>query len=301
MTEKDEIIKTTDLCKTFDKSPALESLNISIKSGSITGLVGRNGSGKTTLLKIIAGRLDKTSGEALVFGTAPMDNIDVQNKLIYTYHNVEYEQNQTLDTILYAFSKMFPNFDTEFAEKLMSYFELSGRKKYKGLSQGMSSTFNFISAIAARAELTLLDEPVLGMDVTVRRSVYEILLRDFSEHPRTLIISSHLLSEIEGVLTDILLIEKGKLVLHCPIDDIRQAAYRVDGSAEAVEAYIADKKVLAKKTTELSNYAITYEPLSPQAEQEAAQKGLTISSVRAEDLCVYLTHQNKEDELKCLW
>ena len=75
----------------------------------------------------------------------------------------------------------------------------------------------------------MLDEPVLGMDVTVRKSAYEILLRDFAEHPRTFIISSHLLSEIEGLLSDILLIEKGKLVLHSPIDDVRQSAYRVDG------------------------------------------------------------------------
>ena len=110
-----------------------------------------------------------------------------------------------------------------------------------------------------------------------------------------------MLSEIEGLLSDILLIEQGKLVLHSPIDDVRQSAYRIDGAESAVECFISGKDIITHKKTELTNFAVVYEPLTEKATDAAKAQGLTISPVRAEDLCVYLTRQNKEGELECLW
>ena len=295
------VVKTTGLCKSFGKTQALSELSASIAEHSITGLIGRNGSGKTTLMKILAGILDKTSGTAEIFGAAPMDNLSVLSRLVYTYHNMEYDRTLNLWTILSAYKTMFANFDSDFAYRLMNYFELNGKMKYKNLSQGMGSIFNFLCALSCRSDLTMLDEPVLGMDITVRKAAYEILLRDYSEHPRTFIISSHLLSEIEGVLSDILLIEQGRLVLHKPIDSLRQSAYRIDGEPSAVERYIAGKNIIAHKQSEVSCYAVVYEPISESVSESAKTQGLKISSVRAEDLCVYLTRRNKEDELECLW
>jgi ABC-2 type transport system ATP-binding protein len=173
--------------------------------------------------------------------------------------------------------------------------------KYKSLSQGMASIFNFLCALSCRAPLTMLDEPVLGMDVTVRKSAYEILLRDFTEHPRTIIISSHLLSELEGILSDILLIEQGQAVLNKPIDDIRQSAYRIDGSLPAIQGYTSGKKVLAHKKSELSSFAVVYESCTEAVVENAKKQGLTVSPVTPEELCVFLTQQNKEAELECLW
>ena len=295
------LVKTVNLNKYYGSTKALSDLSININEYSITGLIGRNGSGKTTLLKILAGILDKTTGEVAVFGEEPMDNLSVLNRLVYTYHNIAYDPNLNLKTLLYAYETMFPNFDADFANKLMNYFELNGKMKYKSLSQGMGSIFNFLCALSCRADLTMLDEPVLGMDVTVRKAVYEILLRDFNEYPRTFIISSHLLSEIEGVLSDILLIEQGELVLHNSIDDVRQSSYRIDGKQQAIEKFILDKKTITQQKNEFSSFAIVHEPLTEATEMVAKALGLSVSAVRAEDLCIYLTRQNKEDELKCLW
>ena len=230
-----------------------------------------------------------------------MDNLPVLNKLVYTYHNVAYDPNFRLEMIIYAYKTMFKNFDPTFADKLMKFFELNGRIKYRDLSQGMCSAFNFLCALSCRAELTIFDEPVLGMDVTVRKSAYDILLRDYAEFPRTFIISSHLLSELEGLLSDILLIEHGKVILHGPIDDVRQSAYRVDGSQAAIDSFITGRNVIAHKKTDLSCFAVVYENITENTAKSAKSLGLTISNVRAEDLCVYLTRQNKEDELACLW
>jgi ABC-2 type transport system ATP-binding protein len=142
---------------------------------------------------------------------------------------------------------------------------------------------------------------VLGIDVATRKSVYEILLRDYTEHPRTFIISSHLLSEIESVLSDILLIEQGKVVLHNPLDDVRQSAYRIDGNYVAVESFVRDKKVITLRKNELSCYAIIQEQYNELVVQSAKAQGMSVSTVRAEELCMYLTSQNKEGELECLW
>ena len=298
---ENSIVVTTDLRKQFGSNEALAGISVNIEKHSITGLIGRNGSGKTTLLKIIAGRLDKTGGKAEVFGEKPMDNMPVLNKLIYTCHNVGYEKGLRLNMILFAYKTMFKNFDSTFADKLMKYFELSGKMKYKSLSQGMCSIFNFICALSCRTELTMFDEPMLGMDVTVRKTAYEILLRDYAEHPRTFIISSHLLSEIEGLLSGILLIERGREVLHSPIDVVQQSAYRVDGSHEAVQGYAEGKRTIALAKNELSCFAVIHEPFTEEIAKSAKLQGLTVSNVRAEDLCVYLTRQNKEEELACLW
>jgi ABC-2 type transport system ATP-binding protein len=296
-----EVVRTVELTKRFGKTTALAGLSFSMAEHSITGLVGRNGSGKTTLLKILAGLLDKSGGEALVWGEKPLDNMPILNKLIYTYHNVNYDSSLRLNSILFAYQTMFPNFDADFAGKLMKYFELDGKKRYKHLSQGMASVFNFLCALSCRAELTMFDEPVLGMDVGVRKSVYAILLRDFSEHPRTFIISSHLLSEIEGVLSDILLIEKGQTVLHNSLDELRQSAYRIDGEEARIASFIADKRTIAKKCKGLASFAVIYEPYNDESGTKAMAQGLTVSPVRAEDLCVYLTRQDKEEEFECLW
>jgi ABC-2 type transport system ATP-binding protein len=296
-----DAVKTINLSKRFGKTAALSDLTVTVPENSVTGLIGRNGSGKTTLLKILAGLLVKTGGDALVFGQRPMNNLPVLNRLVYAYHDMEYERNLKLGPILDAYKTMFKDFDPEFAHRLMKYFELSEKMKYRSLSQGMGSIFNFLCALACRAPLTMLDEPTLGMDVTVRKSAYEILLRDYTEYPRTFIVSSHLLSEIEGALSDIILIERGKTVLNCHMDDVRQSAYRVDGSLPAIDGFLAGKNTIARKESGIGCYAVVYERYSETAAESAKKLGLTVSPVKAEDLCVYLTRQNKEDEFECLW
>ncbi len=297
----DWMIDVKNLNKSFGKHQVLNNLSFNINGHGIIGLIGKNGSGKTTLLKLLAGRLIKNSGEISVFGQEPMDNISIQSQLIYTYHNIEYDKTMSLKEILFNYNTMFPNFDMDFAQKLMNYFELSPKKKYKKLSQGMTSTFNFLCALACRCPLTMLDEPVLGMDVTVRRDIYQILLRDFTEHPRIVMVSSHLLSELEGILSHLLLLDDGSLTLDCSMDEIRQSAYRVDGENTALVNFSEGKKIIAHKTGPLQSFSVIHEPLTEEVTREAHQQGLEISTVRVEDLCVYLTKKDKEDGLECLW
>ena len=231
-----DIIKTTNLNKHFGKTQALYDLTIAVAENSITGLIGSDGSGKTTLMKILAGQLGKTSGEALVFGECPMDNLPILNKIIYASHDMEHNPELKLKTILGTFKIMFPNFDSDLANTLLKQFELNEKIKYRKLPEGTESIFNFLCALSCRAPLTMLDQPVLEMDVSIRKSAYEALLLDFKEHPRTFIISSQSLSDIEETLTDALLIDQGKCILNCPIDDARLSAHRMDENAQALDS-----------------------------------------------------------------
>jgi ABC-2 type transport system ATP-binding protein len=127
-----------------------------------------------------------------------------------------------------------------------------------------------------------------------------VLLREFSENPRTIIVSSHLLSEIEGILSEIILIDDGKLVLYEDIDELRQRAYRIEGEESAVNSFADNKNVIYKKSG-LASETVIYEELTEEVKRRATELGLTVSTVRAEDLCVYLTRENKGGELECLW
>lgn len=294
------IIQANSCRKNYGKKDAIRNFTLSVPSEGIIGLIGRNGSGKTTFMKLCAGQLDVTSGTLKVFGAAPTDNLAVLSNVVYTCHNMPYEKHLQLETILKSYSVMFENFDLEFASKLLHYFNLNPKTKYKSLSQGMGSIFNFICGLAARAPLTMFDEPVLGMDITVRKSAYEVLLRDFTEHPRAIIISSHMLAELENILSDILLIDEGRLVLFENIDDLRESAYRVEGEIEAVENFIKGKRIIYRSNG-LKAEAVVHEKFDETAGAEAGRLNLQTGPVRPEDLCVYLTKENKEGELSCLW
>lgn len=297
----DLIIKATNLTKNYGSKKAIDDFSVSIPADGIIGLIGRNGSGKTTFMKLCAGLLNKTGGTVEVFGKEPMDNLEVLSNLTYTYHDLRYEKPLKLLSILQNYAVMFQSFDMEFALKLLKYFDLRKEMKYRYLSQGMASTFNFICGLSCRVPLTMFDEPVLGMDITVRRAAYEVLLREYNEHPRTIIISSHLLSELEGVLSDILLIDKGRMILHENIDDLRQVAYRIQGDKNNLDGFCKDKKVIYYKNGDLNSTAVIHEKPDELTMQTAKAAGLQISSVRAEDLCIYLTRENKEGQLECLW
>lgn len=295
------IISTEKLCKTYGDKAALKNVSLNIKDNELIGLIGTNGSGKTTLMKLLAGLLDKTSGSIQVFGEEPMDNLKVLERVVYTYHDLKLPPEQPLKNLIGSYELMYPNFDRIFAEKLMKLFNLNPKSKYKSLSQGMMSLFNFICGLSTRAEITMMDEPILGMDVTVRKSAYEILLRDYMEHPRTIIVSSHILSELEDILSELIIINKGEVLLYDNIDTIRDSAYRVDGDKDTLNTFAANKNVIYKSDSPLHSFMIIKEAITESVHIAAKEHGLNLSRIRPEELYVYLAGNAYEEGMECLW
>jgi ABC-2 type transport system ATP-binding protein len=294
-------IEIKQLDFSYGKKHVLKNLSIDIHENQIIGLIGRNGSGKTTIMKLCAGLLSPESGEIKISGLNPVNNLSALREIIYSYTKVPHKPSLTLESIIESFAEFYEHFDKVFAYKLLDFFALNRRLKYSSLSQGMASVISFICAISTRAKLTLLDEPVVGMDISVRRKVYEVLLRDYIENPRTIIISSHILSELSDLLSEMIILDNGEILLYRPMEELQTMAYRVEGSKEAVNSFIIDRPVLYKEHKITGSSAIIEETLDTTIERDCKQLNLVLSKVDPEELYICKTNRGKEMDFDCLW
>ena len=239
-----DAVKTLELTKIYGRKRALDNLSVEFDENRITGLIGRNGAGKTTLLKLLAGYYRPSAGSVSVFGKNPYNNLDVSRNMIYVDDAMAFPHAFTLWEIVTEMKRFYPDFDLKLAENLMSFYELNKRQKTAGLSKGMRSVFYALLGIAARAALTVFDEPTTGMDAAVRKDFYRILLKEYIAFPRTVIISSHLLGELSGILEDIVLIDSGTLVTKLGADEAEAYAVGLRGPLESVSRINGDRRVL---------------------------------------------------------
>lgn len=288
------VIECDGLIKKFGRLKAVNNLSFNIEENKITGLIGRNGAGKTTLLKILAGFLRPSSGNVKVFSENPFNSINVSEKTIFVDDNMVFPATLSLAEVLKEAGRFYKDWDAKLALGLFDYFSLNPRQHHSNLSKGMKSTFNMIIGIASRCPLTIFDEPTTGMDAAVRKDFYRALLKDYVEHPRTIILSSHLLNEIEDILEDIMLIKDGTKCLHMPVLDLKEYAVGVRGKAEAVNGLAATCEIFHHETIgKDSIYVVIKNNLDTQKRQIAKMSGVEISPVNTSDLCVYMTAKTK--------
>lgn len=288
------VIDCRGLTKVYGGTKALNNLSFTIEENKITGLIGRNGAGKTTLLKIIAGFMRETSGEVEVFSEKPFNNLFVSANVIYINDQMNFPTALTLKEILNVAATFYENWDHELAMRLFDYFSFHPTQLYNDLSKGMKSTFNMIVGLSARCRLTMFDEPTTGMDAAVRKDFYRALLKDYLAYPRTILLSSHHLNEIEDLLEDILLLKDGKEFLHMPMADLKGWAIGAQGLTANVKEWIQDREVIHLKTIGLDRmYAVVRNDFSEYEKQKAREAGLTFSPVSSSDVCVYLTSKTK--------
>lgn len=300
----DYAIQAEDLQKKYGNKVAIKELNLQLHKDQIIGLIGANGSGKTSFLKMCAGLEEVTSGSLRVLGGEPWRDIAVHSEIIYSMHDLPVAQPEKLKTILKYYDIAFPHFDLEFAEKMAALFELPLKRTVSRLSQGMKSLFHFVCAMATRSQVTLLDEPFIGIDIEKRRMAYEILLRDYMEYSRTFVISSHNLQELEGVLSELVLIHDGELIFYQEMDMVREMLCCVQGNTEQILAFsgkLSQDQIVRHESGELGDRLIVRGSAGQDWAREAKQAGLEISAVAPEDVCVYLTSSDREGELDGLW
>ncbi|MGM9922787.1 MAG: ATP-binding cassette domain-containing protein [Bacillus sp. (in: firmicutes)] len=289
-----KVIECSNLIKNFGRKKALRQISFEIEGNTITGIVGRNGAGKTTLLKLIAGFLYKTSGELTVFAENPFNSLLVSVNSVYVEQDMNLPEALNLQEILEEAGRFYPNWDYELADRLVDYFSLDKGAYYSQLSKGMSSTFNSIIGICSRSSLTIFDEPTNGMDSIVRKDFYRALLKDYIAHPRTILISSHQLDEIENLIEDILLVEDGQTFLHCPIAELKQWAIGLRGNNDHLGEIVKHREILYKQSIGMNqSYVVIKDELTEQEKNTHRNAGIELFSVAASDLCIYLTDPHK--------
>jgi ABC-2 type transport system ATP-binding protein len=207
------VVEVRNLTKSYGSVMAVNQVSFSIEAGKIYGLLGRNGAGKTTIMQILTAQLFANSGDVKVFGEAPFENSRVLSQICFVKDSQKYPKNYRVIDVLHQAAIFFPHWDREYAFALIEDFRLPLSRRMKALSRGMLSTAGIIVDLASRAPLTIFDEPYLGLDAVARGIFYDRLLEDYAEHPRTVILSTHLIDEISRLLEHILVIDQGRLVL----------------------------------------------------------------------------------------
>ena len=214
-----ELVKCNNLCKEFDNKKVLKDVNLTITKGKIIGLLGKNGMGKTTFLKLINDLLTPTSGEVLIDGEKP--NINSKKVISYLPERTYLDKSMKVSQIITFFDEFYDNFDKEKAIKLLKDLDLDINSKVSKMSKGMQEKLQLILVMSREAELYILDEPLGGVDPATRDYILDTILSNFSEGA-SVIISTHIISDIERILDDVIFIDKGEIVLTSPADELRK-------------------------------------------------------------------------------
>ena len=286
-------VEVRDLTVRYGSTTALDRVSFDIRPGAITGLLGRNGSGKTTALSVLAAFLPKTSGTVLVDGEEPWENWRTMGATMLVRESGETIPDRPISEMLRLYANRRPTFDTGVAEKLLDVFELSPKNRPDRLSRGKKSAFGVVVGLASRAPLTLLDEVHLGMDAPARYAFYDALLADWLEHPRTIVLSSHLINEVERLLEDVVVLDRGTVLTQSDADSMRSRGMTVTGPADVVEGFVAYREVVARQRLGGTAQATVIGPL-PDDEQQARLLGLELGPVPLQDLFVHLTDHPTE-------
>lgn len=214
-----ELVKCNNLCKEFDNKQILNNVNLTIPKGKIIGLLGKNGMGKTTLLKLINDLLTPTSGEVLINGEKP--GISSKRVISYLPERTYLDKSMRISQILTFFEEFYEDFNKEKAIKLLKDLDLDINSKVSKMSKGMQEKLQLILVMSREAQLYILDEPLGGVDPATRDYILDTILSNFSEGA-SVIISTHLISDIERILDEVIFIDKGKIILTSSADELRR-------------------------------------------------------------------------------
>jgi ABC-2 type transport system ATP-binding protein len=278
-------ISAAALTRRYRGELALDHVTLDLEPGSMTGLLGRNGAGKTTFMRILAGHEFASAGTVTVLGANPVENETVLRQMVFVREDQTYPDFRVRHAVQVA-SWFYPNWSHELAGALLEEFNLPLNRRIKKLSRGMRSALGIVIGLAARAEVTLFDEPYAGLDPVARQLFYDRLLADYAEHPRTVLLSTHLIDEAAGLLERVVVIDRGRIVLNMDADDLRGAATSVSGPAIAVAEFTAGRSVWDRRRIASQESAVVAGTLDETDRARAAALHLRLEPLTLQQLVV---------------
>jgi len=225
MSDDAPAIEIRNLVRRYGATDAVDGLNLRVARGRCYGLFGRNGAGKTTTIKCLLNLLRPTSGEVRVFGLDPArDEVAVKSRLAYVPDAVAFYPWMTVGDTLAYLASFRPRWNKAMETSLVTRFRLEGRQKTSHLSKGQRTQLALIAAICPEPELLVLDEPTSGLDPIVRREFIQTIIGAYQEGDpgrRTVLVSTHLISEFEGLIDEFTIVDRGRDVLTLDADAAR--------------------------------------------------------------------------------
>jgi ABC-2 type transport system ATP-binding protein len=282
-------VRAEGLTVRYGRTTALHGVDLDLAPGAIHGLLGRNGSGKTTLLSVLAAFRRPTRGRVLVDGEDPWENERVVAGTCLVRESGDVLTEEKIRDNLTYLDGARETFDRTFAEELLDTFELDHDATPGSLSRGKKSAFGVVVGLASRAPLTLFDEVHLGMDAPSRFAFYDALLADYVAHPRTVVLSSHLIEEVQRLLQEVVVLDRGGVLLAEDADTLRSRGVSLTGPADVVEGLVAGRTVLHRRRLGRTVEVTVDGALAPHEHDDAERRGVEVGPVDLQSLVVHLT------------
>ena len=219
------------LCKRYGSVQALDNVSFEVEPGRVVGLLGPNGSGKTTLIKLANGLLTPTGGELLINGQKPGKATRAQ--VSYLPDRPCLPEWMSAEKLLNMFADFYADFQRDKAQEMLEKLGIDPKQKIKQMSKGTREKVQLILVMSRKAELYLLDEPIGGVDPATRDYILETIIRNYNPSA-SVVISTHLIADVEQVLDDVIFINHGQIVLRSSVDDIREQ------QGKSVDAYFRE-------------------------------------------------------------
>ena len=290
------LLRAQGISRRFRATQALSDLSLTIPAGEIVGLLGRNGAGKSTLLRIVGGMLKPNAGEVTLDGEAVYNHARALGKLCMIGDTPDFGHLGKVGELFFVCKGLFPAWDEPYAQELIGRFELPMNKKMKTFSRGMQTALMLCVGLASGAELTVFDEPSLGLDAVMRERFYDLLLEEKHRHPnRTFLLSTHLIDEVARVLDSAVLIDAGHLLCAGTVSELQQGYLSVSGAPDAVRELTAG--LTALKEEELAGTLVRHVMLASPDDQTriAGDSRVRTAPVSLQRLFVYLTEEKEAE------
>ncbi len=248
--EGEAILRVNGVSRRFRSTQALDDLSLTAPKGKIVGLLGRNGAGKSTLLRIAGGMLKPNAGDVTIAGEKVYDNARALGKLCIIGDTPDFGWLTKIGDLFFVCRGLFPHWDEKYARELTERFELPMNKRMKTFSRGMQTGLMLCVGLASGAELTVFDEPSLGLDAVLRERFYDLLQADRQRNAeRTFLVSTHLIDEVARTLDFAVMIDVGRLLCTGTVEELQKGYLSVSGAPEAVKELTNGLTILKEEET----------------------------------------------------
>ncbi len=281
-------LEAKSLGRVYGKYAAISGVDFIIEGPTVLGIVGKNGSGKSTLLRIIDGLEKPSTGSITIDGQSPYDNGKVLRDIAFVDEKIEFDFTLSLGKILEKCAFIDERFDLDFAREAAEQFGLNLKKRQSQLSKGMKNQFGIAVGLAFNRPVTIMDEPISGLDESSRRLFYSLLVKSQCENPRVFLITTHLLGEFEKYADTFMVINNGKIAAYDKRETFETLFVRVSGLAENVDYVIGDLESYEVKTLAGMKSATVPNLIGREKKKFAQEHNVDIRHVSVNDACVIL-------------
>lgn len=287
-----EQLKISHLSKKFGRRVILDDVSFTLEPAKIYGLLGRNGAGKSTLLNLISNRIFPTSG-SIKLGDQEVNTDQTLDKIFLIGEDNLYYKQVKINQMFDLADGAYGNFDYQNAKQMLKQFELDGNQKFAKLSTGQKTAAKISLALNVDADYIFLDEPVLGLDANHREIFYQELIKSYQKRPRTIVLSTHLIDEIQQLVEHVILIDRHRVLEDADVQDLLDRAYDISGPAKLVDQYTEGLNVLS--TTDLGNIR-TAHVFDQLPEDRILPDQVQIGHYDLQHLFIYLTNGGQQED-----